>query len=223
MDWLRRAASIDPQRIALETGDQAGISYGALDATARARAAALRRDGVASGDPVPIHGAPGLGFITELHAILLSGAAAVPVDSRLSAEELELRRVSERPRTPACATVMFTSGTTSAPKQVELTAANWEANAVGSAFALGLDPAERWLCVMGLAHVSGLGILIRSAIYGTTVVAHERFDTEAVLSDLMDPSRAVTLVSLVPTMLARLLDAGLAGPPTLRWALLGGG
>ncbi|MGH2842659.1 MAG: AMP-binding enzyme, partial [Solirubrobacteraceae bacterium] len=28
---------------------------------------------------------------------------------------------------------------------------------------------------------------------------------------------------LVPTMLARLLDAGLAGPPTLRWALLGGG
>jgi O-succinylbenzoic acid--CoA ligase len=29
--------------------------------------------------------------------------------------------------------------------------------------------------------------------------------------------------SLVPTMLARLLDAGLADPPTLRWALLGGG
>jgi O-succinylbenzoic acid--CoA ligase len=30
-------------------------------------------------------------------------------------------------------------------------------------------------------------------------------------------------VSLVPTMLARLLDAGLQEPPTLRWALLGGG
>ncbi len=33
----------------------------------------------------------------------------------------------------------------------------------------------------------------------------------------------MTLVSLVPTMLARLLDAGLERPPTLRWALLGGG
>src|SRR6202008_2911666 len=32
-----------------------------------------------------------------------------------------------------------------------------------------------------------------------------------------------TMVSLVPTMLARLLDAGLASPPSLRWALLGGG
>src|SRR5579885_2706696 len=39
----------------------------------------------------------------------------------------------------------------------------------------------------------------------------------------MDPGRRITLVSLVPTMLARLLEAGLQRPPTLRWALLGGG
>jgi O-succinylbenzoic acid--CoA ligase len=39
----------------------------------------------------------------------------------------------------------------------------------------------------------------------------------------MDPAERITLVSLVPTMLARLLDAGLREPPTLRWALLGGG
>jgi O-succinylbenzoic acid--CoA ligase len=31
------------------------------------------------------------------------------------------------------------------------------------------------------------------------------------------------MVSLVPTMLSRLLDAGLREPPSLRWALLGGG
>jgi O-succinylbenzoic acid--CoA ligase len=39
----------------------------------------------------------------------------------------------------------------------------------------------------------------------------------------MNPARRITLVSLVPTMLARLLDAGLRTPPTLRYALLGGG
>jgi len=54
-------------------------------------------------------------------------------------------------------------------------------------------------------------------------VLHGRFETEAVLRELMDPGRRITLVSLVPTMLARLLDAGLHDPPTLRWALLGGG
>ncbi len=76
---------------------------------------------------------------------------------------------------------------------------------------------------MPLAHVGGLSILIRSLVYATTVVLHERFETEAVLNELMDPARRITIVSLVPTMLARLLDAGLSSPPTLRWALLGGG
>jgi O-succinylbenzoic acid--CoA ligase len=89
--------------------------------------------------------------------------------------------------------------------------------------ALGLDPEERWLCTMPVAHVGGLSILIRSSIYATTVVLHDRFDSGAVLHELMDPARRITIVSLVPTMLARLLDAGLRRPPTLRWALLGGG
>ncbi len=118
---------------------------------------------------------------------------------------------------------MHTSGTTAAPKPVALTYENFLASALGSAVALGLDPAERWLCPMPLTHVGGLSIPIRSSIYATTAVLHGRFDTEAVLNELMDPSRRITLVSLVPTMLARLLDAGLQSPPTLRWALLGGG
>ena len=118
---------------------------------------------------------------------------------------------------------MHTSGTTAAPKQVVLTRGNWLANALGSAVALGLDPAERWLCPMPLTHVGGLSIPIRSSIYATTAVVHGRFDTERVLEDLMDPARRITLVSLVPTMLSRLLDAGLSRPPSLRWVLLGGG
>ncbi len=121
------------------------------------------------------------------------------------------------------ATLMFTSGTTAGPKPVALSYDNWLWNAVGSALALGLDPEERWLCPMPLAHVGGLSIQMRSAIYATTVVLHGRFDTELALRALMDPAQRVTLVSLVPTMLARLLDAGLRAPPTLRRVLLGGG
>ena len=61
------------------------------------------------------------------------------------------------------------------------------------------------------------------AIYGTTVLLHDRFETGRTLAALMDAAARVTLVSLVPTMLARLLDAGLREPPTLRRVLLGGG
>jgi O-succinylbenzoic acid--CoA ligase len=118
---------------------------------------------------------------------------------------------------------MHTSGTTAAPKRVGLTYGNWLWNALGSAVALGLDADERWLCPMPLAHVGGLSILLRSTIYATTVVLPGRFEVDAVTRELSDPERRITLVSLVPTMLSRLLDAGLEHPPTLRWALLGGG
>jgi O-succinylbenzoic acid--CoA ligase len=225
-DWLERAAARRPEMIALEAVGDRTLSYAQLLAAARRAASARRSRGTqtapAGGAGVAYIRGSGARFAVSLHGALLAGLTAVPVDSRLSAPERRLRRVVEAPG-PDVATVMFTSGTTAAPKPVHLTLANWEANAVGSALALGLDRNERWLCVMPLAHVGGLSILLRSTLYATTVVLHERYDTEAVLAELMDPRRAITLVSVVPTMLSRLLDAGLSHPPTLRFALLGGG
>ncbi|MGH2911551.1 MAG: AMP-binding enzyme, partial [Solirubrobacteraceae bacterium] len=84
------------------------------------------------------------------------------------------------------------------------------------------DPTERWLCpALPVSHVGGLSILVRSAIYCTTAVIHERFDTHSALTALMEQD--ITLVSLVSTTLSRLLDAGLSHPPRLRYALTGGG
>jgi O-succinylbenzoic acid--CoA ligase len=112
----------------------------------------------------------------------------------------------------AVAAIIHTSGTTSAPRPVELTYGNFLWSALGSAVALGLDPRERWLCTLPVSHVGGLSILVRSTIYATTVVVHERFDTDRVLDALR--ARDITLVSLVATTLARLLDAGLSYPTT---------
>jgi O-succinylbenzoic acid--CoA ligase len=220
--WLALAATRRPDRIAVELG-QRTLTYAELLDRASTAARSLT-----AGTPVALELSDPLEFAISLHACLLAGAPAIPIDPRLSESEREARAGADVhfPRYPGkkyAATVMHTSGTTSAPKRVELTYDNWLANAFGSAVALGLDPAERWLCPMPLAHVGGLSILIRSTIYATTVVLHERFDTDAVLAELSDPERRITLTSLVPTMLARLLDAGLQKPPALRWALLGGG
>jgi O-succinylbenzoic acid--CoA ligase len=220
--WLQRAATRRPERVALEREGE-HLTYSELLARAGAEAAELRAAGVRPQQRVPFGDGDRVAFAAKLHGCLLHGAAAVPIDPRLGPSERELRSVAGIAETPNTATIMYTSGTTSAPKPVELTLDNWQANALGSAIALGLDLDERWLCVMPLAHVGGLSILLRSTIYATTVVLHERFDADAVLAELMDPARAITLVSLVPTMLGRLLDAGLERPPTLRWALLGGG
>jgi O-succinylbenzoic acid--CoA ligase len=220
--WLQRAAVLRPERTALERAGER-LTYSELLDRACAGAAELRAAGVCPGERVPVAEEDRFRFATAVHSCLLHGAAAVPIDLRLTRAEQELRSSPGVAMTPRTATIMHTSGTTAAPKRVELTLGNWRANALGSAVALGLDLGERWLCVMPLAHVGGLSIVLRSAIYATTVVLHERFDTDAVLAELMDPGRRITLVSLVPTMLARLLDAGLRSPPTLRWALVGGG
>jgi O-succinylbenzoic acid--CoA ligase len=182
----------------------------------------MRSDGVEPGDRMPLAFADPVEFVIAFHGCLLAGAAAIPIDLRLTSAEQESRA---RGAAVAAGTVavMHTSGTTSEPKPVPLSHDNFHASALGSAVALGLDPAERWLCPMPLTHVGGLSVPIRSAIYATTAVVRGGFDTEAVLGELMNPGRRITLVSLVPTMLARLLDAGLEQPPTLRWALLGGG
>src|SRR5205814_59476 len=117
--------------------------------------------------------------------------------------------------------LIFTSGSTGAPRPVELTFANHHASALASAERLGVDPDDRWLCPLPLFHVGGLAVLLRSAIYGTTAVVHERFDPARVRATL--ESGEASLVSLVPTMLARLRDAGLRRAPALRALLLGGG
>ena len=216
-DWVDRAAQRHPDSIAIEHGADA-TSYENL-----LRQATSRYGDVQPGERVVLPGDDAREFAIGLHAVLSRGAVAVPLDPRLSREERAFRTSVPFSPPPATATMMFTSGTTSDPKPVYLTLRNWEANAVGSALALGLDLNERWLCTMPLAHVGGLSILLRSTLYATTVVLHDRFDTETVLSELMTPARGITLVSLVPTMLVRLLDAGLERPPTLRWVLLGGG
>ncbi len=237
--WIHAASGKQPDRAAIE-GPERTLTYSELSVGAIGAAGALQRRGVRSGDRVALALPSVEDFAVALHGCLLAGAVAVPIDTRLTqseraarmagarvavSEPLEsapLARAAADDRDPAVA-VMHTSGTTAAPKPVVLTHGNWTANALGSAVALGLDPAERWLCPMPLTHVGGLSVPIRSAVYATTAVVHGRFDTAAVLEELMNPERRITLVSLVSTMLSRLLDAGLRWPPSLRWVLLGGG
>ncbi len=250
--WLIRAAVGRPRHTALDT-PEGGCTFAELLASASASAHGLSARGVSAGDRVALALPAGLDFAYALHACLLLGAVAVPVDLRMPvAERARIAQgcalLVDDPSTlqvdhalefgqgtdpeledgwiaghelDATAVVIHTSGTSSAPKPVELTYGTLLWSALGSAVALGLDSNERWLCALPLSHVGGLSILVRSAIYATTAVVHERFETERVLRALR--REEITLVSLVATTLARLLEAGLERPPALRCALTGGG
>lgn len=154
-------------------------------------------------------------------ALAVEDCTRLPIDDLLAgrpgddvgAEPLDLDRVQA---------IVFTSGTTGRPKGAQLTFGNhfWGANA--SAYRLGLQTNDRWLSCLPLYHVGGLAVVFRSCLYGTAIVLHPRFDVDAFDASL--ERDAITLTSLVPTMLHRLLDArqGRSWPAALRLILLGG-
>ncbi len=116
--------------------------------------------------------------------------------------------------------IMFTSGTSGEPKAVRLTVGNLVASATASSFRLGVLPDDRWLCCLPTYHMGGLAPVVRSVLYGTAVVIQRAFDPDATARVIDE--YGITGVSLVPTMLTRLLDAGWSAPDSLRFVLLGG-
>jgi o-succinylbenzoate---CoA ligase len=120
-------------------------------------------------------------------------------------------------------TVMYTSGTTGHPKGVLQTYGNHWWSAIGSALNLGLLDTDTWLCAVPLFHISGYSILVRSIIYGMTIVLHESFDEEEIIKDIQKYN--VTIMSVVSAMLMRIIKSlkDQTLPETFRCMLLGGG
>jgi len=225
LDWLIAAARARPDHPAVEADGQV-ITFAELDERAGRRARSLAGAGVREGDRVAVTHPPGLAFAEILHGLPRLGAAiepAAPSDPPLPAvgEVASDADLLTDIDPGAVHSVIRTSGTTGEAKAVQLTFANHVASAAASADALGVDPADRWLCPLPLHHAGGLGVLVRCAINHTTAVVHDGFDVSRVRDEL--GGGGITLASLVPTMLARLRDAGLRRTPGLRAIALGGG
>ncbi|MFZ0015622.1 MAG: AMP-binding protein, partial [Acidimicrobiia bacterium] len=114
--------------------------------------------------------------------------------------------------------VVFTSGTSGPPKGVRLSRANLEAAARASAQHLGHGAEDRWLLAMPLHHVGGLSIVVRQAYTGGSVTMLDHFEPETFALAM---KADITMVSVVPTMLRRLIPFGPFDG--LRAVLVGGG
>jgi o-succinylbenzoate---CoA ligase len=241
-NWLSQRAATCPDRSAL-IADGLELTYAELEREATATARRLAARGARRGATVAIDLEPGVEYVVLLHALMKLGAVAYPINPRLT--EAEQRAELERAQpaltlngNPDLGTTeadlpllgehdldalhcrILTSGTSGGPRPVGLTYGNHLWSAVGSAFNLGVEPTDRWLCCLPLAHVGGLSIVMRSVIYGTTAVVHAGFSVDRIADSL--EGDGVTLVSLVSTQLRRLLEAEVDLLP-LRAVLVGGG
>ncbi len=274
-DWLTRCAENRPDHLALQC-DQQQWSFAELDRQATKLARQLATPGVQKGHRVALLAANGLPYAAVVHALTRLGAILVPLNLRLTLQELcwQLRDVrasllvcdadnatlaheivqalphlplatlattshkgetviSELPEKEvplrtlidlgAPQAIMYTSGTTGQPKGAIITYGMQWWNAVGSALNLGHNPGDRWLACLPLYHIGGLSILMRSVIYGNSVMVHKKFDPTLINHAISEDN--ITIISVVAVMLQRMLAAldTTSYPATLRCILLGGG
>lgn len=159
--------------------------------------------------------------LLELYAVPLLDAAALA--GAPPATDGGARSASGSPRVEAgrCLAVVRTSGSSGGPKGVVLSRRAMLAAAVASAGNLDWLDGDRWLLQMATSHVGGLSIVVRCLVARKAMVLAPMGLDAAALVDLAG-RQGVTLLSLVPTVLHRLVEAGLAPPPGLRAVLLGG-
>jgi o-succinylbenzoate---CoA ligase len=174
--------------------------------------------------------------LLELLAAALdgSGPAIAPLDARLPEARLaELlaalapgtvedregvttaRSGQEKGVAEGTAVVVPTSGSTGAPKGVELSAAALRHSARASLARIGARPGERWLCCLPGTYIAGIQVLVRSLVSGTDPVLADRADAETVAAS------GCAHVSLVPTQLRRLLDIDIPTNPDIPVPLAG--
>ncbi len=241
-NWLEQRARTCPERIAL-ISDGEEISFAELEEEAQHSARRLVAHGVRRGTTAAVTMGGGRRQIVLIHALMKTGAVLLPLSPRLSPAErdeaiqvcgatVDLDDPSRLTQTEADMPLLgehdmsdihcriLTSGSTGTPQGVPLTYGNHLFSAMGSAFNIGVEPVDRWLCALPTSHISGLSIAMRSVIYGTAMILQDEFDTAAV--DHAIREEGATVISLVSTMLIRLLEDGIdiSAP---RAILVGGG
>jgi O-succinylbenzoic acid--CoA ligase len=165
---------------------------------------------------------PGPRWLELVRQLWVEQIPFLPLDHRLT--DAEKRSILERARPttirdvegetvladgapvgPGVSVVVATSGVGGAPKLVELHRVAVAVAVRTSAKRLGATPGAPWLAVLSPAHVGGLLVLLRGAVLGAPVVVHDRFDPVRLVED----GEGAAFVSVVPTMVRRLLEAGL--------------
>ena len=194
-EWVGIHARAHPDAPAVTSAD-GSLSYAELDRRANAHAQTLLDEGIKAGDVVPLVATLTLETIVALVAVPRLGAVPAPYGPH----RVDVNGTADG----SFYAVVPTSGSAGHPRGVVLTTGNVTAAVEASRRRLGNASGDRWILVLPLFHVGGLSVVWRSLAAGASIELHAGFDAETVVRSLK--GRTVSMASLVPTMLHRILE-----------------
>jgi acyl-CoA synthetase (AMP-forming)/AMP-acid ligase II len=204
-----------------------GLSYVQLADAARETAAALRREGIAADEPVLVAVANAPNDIAAFLGIWAAGGVAVPVARAAPEAATQATRTAtgarflvtgrgvvtrladapppNRPLLKDALFILFTSGSTGAPKGVVLTHAAFVPKLAEINSVLGFSTDTRALLVLQITFVFGIWYALLALLNGGRVFMSSRFDPLVTMAEVAE--RGLTDAAFVPTMLRRLVAA----------------
>jgi len=184
------------------------LSYTAMADACQRHGRSLEARGVRPGDRVLVRTTPSIGTVIELVGNAVYGAVSVPLNPKLGTRELaHVTSDSQRGELVGDdpSLLVYTSGTTGAPKGAVITKRNIAANLDALANAWALSDADTIVHALPLFHVHGLVLGLFGALRaGAHLRWIDRFSPPAVADAL---TAGGTVLFAVPTMYRRLVEA----------------
>jgi long-chain acyl-CoA synthetase len=138
------------------------------------------------------------------HVVQLTGAEAENSPTKWNTGRILNSQFSTL-NSSAEALIVYTSGTTGAPKGVVLTQSNLLCDARALAEWNSLEADQRMMCVLPIHHVNGIVVTLVTPLYaGASTVLNPRFSPSNFWERIA--AERVRIVSVVPTLLAFLLE-----------------
>ncbi|MDA3861849.1 MAG: o-succinylbenzoate--CoA ligase [Melioribacteraceae bacterium] len=152
---------------------------------------------------------------------ILNHTINIPTIKMLIKSDGKEYKTTLEPEPNDTAVIIHTSGSSGKPKGVKTTNNNLYQSYISTSQSFGFSNEDLFLASLPFYHIGGFSIINRALLSGGTLVLPKSLKQEDIVNS-MDKYNP-TIISLVPTMLKRMIEVGIEPNKSLRHLFLGGG